>query len=297
MSELAKRIWALTALLCLGIGPAEFPVTAYSGIGHPEHFYEIASGPMTGLVAYAQHTAPVATARYLNAARQTRKCAYLQIPTTIVDDLDAVRSHVRSIRQHTGLCGYYAFDEPNVRRQLSPGAAISLYRAIKREDPSRPVLMAIARQPDFKTADCSTYGSAMDVCMWGWYPFTVDRPAPDVARYQEWRGVFEEMRRSAGSLEFWPIFQCVGNGNPDQPSWKVRWPSAPEMHTQVVSSIPESDGVGCFAWFEANQSWSPGPGRWSWIREVLYPALKEGLRERPRKPGAESPSAPEQPGP
>ena len=40
MSELAKRIWALTALLCLGIGPAEFPVTAYSGIGHPEHFYE-----------------------------------------------------------------------------------------------------------------------------------------------------------------------------------------------------------------------------------------------------------------
>ena len=47
------------------------------------------------------------------------------------------------------MCGYYAFDEPNVRGQLSPAAASRLYRAIKQALPGPTVSLPDANADAF----------------------------------------------------------------------------------------------------------------------------------------------------
>lgn len=163
--------------------------------------------------------------------------------------------------------GWYLADEPAINEDLgpaSPEVAGELYRAIKDEDPNRPVAVAFStsEQPE-------DYRQAMDVMLFDDYP--CHRGQPEFDGFEDWWKRLQS-RAVVGAEEggFIPVLQAFGENAQGEHQFGRRLPTPTEQRYMVFSSV-QAGATGLLFWTRYRAS-RP------WIDRVLQPIVSE-LRE------------------
>jgi hypothetical protein len=258
--------------------PTDFPLGWYDGMSNIGNLSEIKKDGMTSAVAYfGSGSRP---ALYLDAARSAGLKVFLEIPRSLVKnvDVEGVKSYVSSYKAHSALYGWYLADEPSLTQSLGPLSgenARHLYQAVKAVDPNHPVSIAFSSRED-----PTPYLGAMDILMHDDYPFYA--PAEEFKNLGKWSYMTSRMGATAkrNNLGFFPVLQAFGGTN-EQPVIGYRAPTAKEQRYMVYTAL-QTGGNGLYFWvyYRSNPQW---------VDEVLMPLVNEVTTMKPALAAGERP--------
>jgi hypothetical protein len=239
-----------------------FRIGWYDYLGGTANLSTIRQEGMDTVMPYHENADVVA---YLNRARESGVQVFLEIDRAVVrtGDSVAVAAWVAKYKAHPAISGWYLADEPSTNPTLGPMNAATLerlYRAVKAEDPARPVTVAFATSDDMPS-----FGNAYDIAMWDEYP--CKRLQAEYAGMDVWRHHLEQRAAAAASKQGWiPIVQAFAMNN-----WRL--PTAGEERYMTYTAV-QSGATGIFYW--ARYRSQP-----SWIANVLKPLTAEVRRLAP----------------
>ena len=252
----------------------------------------IAGGTAFNIIQSYQSSSPAHNSaadvrRYLDDSRRAGVKALVGFENVRVDsgDLAYVRARVRALKDHPALYGWYAYDEPENpnpnddtpdRKRATVNALANAYRAIKREDSARPVVIAsYALGPNY------AYRSGFDYAILDRFPIPYGGPADIVP-------VLERARRSGKPYHF--VFQAYASDLdhrwPTEGPGVGRFPTREEMRAMAYLSVNHG-ARGLWA-FSYNYLHDPPGSEWKWVElqelaaeiKALGPLL--GSRDVPR---------------
>ena len=241
-----------------------FPLGWYDHIHRVETPAKVATEGMNLLMPYTSNKNEATIRSYLDAAETAGMKVLLEPYRAKVKkgDIAAVTQFVRTFKQHPAVFGWYLYDEPAVKKAVSPETLEFLYNAIKAEDPNRPVAIVFAPSQIGKML---TYRKAFDICMIDRYPlFYRKREFNNLGDFWEW---MQNAASVARDKKFWPVLQAFGEQEDGKPKYRRRLPTvAEERYMFYVAVNAGADGL-----FFYGHHWTLQ----SWIDSVLKPLIRE----------------------
>jgi hypothetical protein len=255
----------------------EFPLGVYDRIDrakHPEQIQKYGFNLVMPYVGYGKDYSTIE--KYLDAASAAGIQVMLEPFRDAVrtGDIATVTEFVRTFKQHPAVFGWYAYDEPNIKkREVSPQTLESVYKAIKIEDPERPVAVTFSGGVDAR------YLNALDIAMSDMYPSKYGQP--EFNNLDKFRELIEVSASRAKDKEFWPVIQAYGRHKLDIiPNAQLRFPTIAEERYMIYTALlAGADGLFFYAYHRASQSWVDSV--LTPVVEELHgyiPAIKTGLR-------------------
>ena len=195
---------------------------------------------------------------FLDASEKVGVKVLLEIYRPLVEskDISGVKDFVRTYKKHPSVYGWYLYDEPELKKP-KPLSLKNVYQAIKEEDKSKPIALAISQVDHMES-----YTDAMDVLMWDNYPF--DNGVPEFQWAQSYRSTLNYIfsLNHLKNKKFWNILQAYGENQLNK-----RLPTKAEFRYMFyLSVLAGADGL--LFWMHP---WSS----YSWNQSVLYPTIKE----------------------
>ena len=148
-------------------------------------------------------------------------------------DFDLIRGVVKQIRNHPALL-CYKYDEPEVRKVVTPEDIRTMYRIIKEEDPVHPVSINLCDRGRFHE-----FLPGSDIASYDHYPF----PHSDL---NAWRLYTTDILRLKPDAPFFTMLQTFQFPNTELPSQEEIYASF------ITSMIDGARSLTCYSWFEFN---------------------------------------------
>ena len=148
-------------------------------------------------------------------------------------DFDLIRGVVKQIRNHPALL-CYKYDEPEVRKVVTPEDIRTMYRIIKEEDPVHPVSINLCDRGRFHE-----FLPGSDIASYDHYPF----PHSDL---NAWRLYTTDILRLKPDAPFFTMLQTFQFPNTEPPSQEEIYASF------ITSMIDGARSLTCYSWFEFN---------------------------------------------
>ncbi len=243
----------------------DFPLGWYDYITLPKIPTKMAAENMNIVMPYIEEGGDDLVQTYLDAAQTSDMKVLVELRRSLVEsgNTKAIIEFIRKFENHPAVYGWYLYDEPELK-QLSPAMLKRLYRAIKAEDSSKPVVAALLSTSN----NINKYQSISDILMFDYYPC--------LAKNQEFEGfeglgfrdiVRANQRQTKGKEGFWFAIQGSGEKENGKKDPGTRLPTAKEQKYMVYSTV--LGGVNGILF------WMHYFSQQSWIDSVLTPIAKE----------------------
>jgi hypothetical protein len=245
--------------------PYDFPIAWYDSIENLETPTKVAREGMNLLIPYIGESSIEEVRNYLDKAEAAGIKVLVEIPRFWIRKgfTDKITIFVQKLKNHPATFGWYLYDEPEYI-QLSPQLLEKAYRAIKLEDPTHSITMALNRLMHTKK-----YLNALDVLMYFNYPCFYD--TPEFSGFE--KGVFKDLAKNASSMaedrhRFWFVLQGYGEDKYGKPTrFNRRLPTLAEERYMIYSAIlAKANGLLFWSHYLTQQKW---------IDSVLTPILQE----------------------
>ena len=150
-------------------------------------------------------------------------------------DYELIRGVVRNIRHHPALIGY-GYDEPEVRKVITPEMIVKMYQTVKAEDPVHPVCVNLCQKTQFKR-----YLQGSDIASFDNYPF----PYSDL---HTWREISQTILVAKEGVPFRTYLQTFQYSHAPVPRHE-------EIYAQFILSLIEgARSLTFYSWNEGAKS-------------------------------------------
>lgn len=235
----------------------QFPLGWYDRATNSQTPAKVAQEGMNLLVVYTNRHDEATIKTYLDAAQAAGMKVLLEPYRNKVKngDIAAVNKFIRTFKQHPAVFGWYLYDEPRPSK-VSPQTLKSVYKAIKAEEPNKPVAIVFGRG-EF-ASEAKNYWNAFDIFMVDIYPIHYDKIEFD--GLETFKKEIEDAAIAAGEKKFWFVLQAFGQEEDLKPNLlkKRRWrlPTAAEERYMLYTVIlAEAKGLLFYAHHQTTQFW------------------------------------------
>ncbi|WP_196513070.1 glycoside hydrolase family 2 TIM barrel-domain containing protein [Nostoc sp. NZL] len=236
-------------------------------LGWYDHIYnidvstQVSSKGIDLLIPYVGEADKRKIQAFLDTSKKAGVKVLLEIYRPLVEseNILGVKNFIRTYKNHPSVYGWYLYDEPEMKKPtpLSPDLLKKVYKAIKKEDKTKPVALVFAGIKKIES-----YADAMDILMWDRYP--CEEGVPEFEWVLSYRKAIYKVISLADvkNKKFWNVLQAYSSNQ-----FKKRLPTKAEFRYMFyLSVLTGADGLLFWTHYRSSHFWN---------ESVLYPTIQE----------------------